>query len=56
MGEAYGKFKLEAINDEHWVTIDADRKSIEQIHEEIIERTIKYREEDMTKFNFEDEL
>lgn len=44
VSESYGKFKQEAERDEHWVTVDADGKSIDEIHCEVLDRFIKYRE------------
>jgi dTMP kinase len=31
VAEAYGKFKEQATNDEHWVTVKADGRGIEDI-------------------------
>lgn len=44
VSESYGKFKQEAEADEHWVTVQADGKSIEEMHSEILDKFIKYRE------------
>jgi thymidylate kinase len=44
VSESYGKFKQEAEKDDHWVTVNADGKSIEEMHSEILDRFIKYRE------------
>ena len=49
VSEAYSKFQEMAIDDDHWVTIAADNKSIEDIHQEILERVVTYIDVDMEK-------
>lgn len=44
VSDCYGKFKKEAENDDHWVTVQADGKSIEEMHSEILDKFIKYRD------------
>ena len=51
VAEAYGKFKAQFLHDEHWVTVSADGRSIEDIHTEILERFIHYRNEDINRFD-----
>lgn len=45
VGEAYGKLRDLNKGDEHWVNVQADDRSVEEIHSEILERVVKYLEE-----------
>ena len=51
VAEAYGKFKAQALHDEHWVTVSADGRDIDDIHSEILERFIRYRDEEVSRFD-----
>ena len=42
VSEAYSKFKELSKDDGHWVTVRADRKGVEEIHTEILERFVTY--------------
>ena len=42
MSESYSKFKELSRDDGHWITIPADGKSIEDLHQEILERVVQY--------------
>ncbi len=42
MSEAYGRFKELFADDSHWVTVKADRKGVDEIHSEILERFVNY--------------
>jgi hypothetical protein len=49
VSEAYGKFKEMARDDGHWVTVAADGKSIDDLHQEILEKVIQYMNEEVDK-------
>lgn len=49
VSEAYGKFKEAARSDEHWVTVEAEGKGIQDVHAEILEKVIHYMEEEVEK-------
>ena len=49
VSEAYGKFKEMSRDDGHWVTIEADNKGIEELHQEILERTVLYMNDEVDK-------
>lgn len=53
VSEAYTKFRSEAAADEHWVTIQANERSIDSIHQDILERVIKYMDEDVAKYDLD---
>lgn len=42
VSDAYGKFKDLSRDDDHWVTVPAEGKSIEDLHQSILERVVKY--------------
>ena len=42
VSEAYGRFKELFADDSHWVTVKADRKGVDEIHSEILERFVNY--------------
>ena len=39
------------MHDEHWVTVSADGRDIDDIHSEILERFIRYRDDEVTRFD-----
>ena len=47
VAEAYGKFKAEGTHDDHWVTVNADGRTIDDIFQEVLERFVHYRNEEM---------
>lgn len=51
VSDAYSEFKKQASEDSHWVTVRADGKGIDDIFQEILERFIQYRSEEMDKFD-----
>jgi len=53
VSEAYGKFKAQAINDEHWVTVSADGRTIDDIFQEILERYVHYCSDEMSRFDLD---
>lgn len=53
VADAYAKFKAEATHDDHWVTVSADGKNIDEIFQEILERYVHYSTDEITKFDLD---
>ena len=49
VADAYGKFKEMARDDDHWVTVEAESKSIDEIHQVILEKVVNYMSDDVEK-------
>ena len=49
VSEAYGRFKEESRGDDHWVTVNADGKGINDLHAEILEKVVRYMEDEVEK-------
>ena len=49
VSECYSRFKELSRDDDHWVTVAAESKTIDEIHQEILERVVTYISEEADK-------
>jgi len=54
VSEAYSKFKELSRDDAHWVTVQADSKSIDDVWSEVLERVTSYISDEADKIDIKE--